>query len=143
MGPTKGRSQIERGLADMSPPAPEPQTRWSPDPGTVEDWPFVLPLLGPRQIIGRQGLDKETRRLSEFSMSAQLNVAGHWYEVARVDTCHEEVHLHVFSRAGKELSRQVLLPICGPKDVDRGYELGEKMLVEGWEEHERRWRRGY
>ncbi len=31
---------------------------------------------------------------------------------------------HVFSRTGTELSRQVLFPIYGPKDVDRGYDLG-------------------
>jgi hypothetical protein len=142
MSQSKGRHQREHGLAVMSTPAPEAQQGWSPDPDAVEDWPFEVVLLSLGRIIGRQGLDTETGRLIEFAISAQVNVGGRWWNVARVDTCHEEVHLHVLSRTEQTLSRTVLLPIYGPKDVDRGWQMGERKLVSDWEEHVRRWRSG-
>jgi hypothetical protein len=126
----------------MSVPAQESQQGWSPDPEAVEDWYFEMPLLGLGRIVGRQGLDKETGRLIEFAMTAQVNVGGRWWDVARVDTCHEEVHAHVLSQTGQTLSRSVLFPIRDPKDVDRGWQAGERKLVVDWEEHVRRWRSG-
>lgn len=139
---SRGRPQIERKLAVMNTELEEPYRLWSPDPEDVEDWPFNLPIPGVGRIIGRQGLDKETGRLVEFSMTAQVQHGGQWHDTARVDTAHEEVHLHVFSANGSLLVRERLFSIYGPQDVDRGWREGEKMLVARWEEHERRWRCG-
>jgi hypothetical protein len=120
------------------------QDGWSPDPDNVEDWPLILPLDGLGRIIGRQALDKETGRLAEFALVAQVEYQGLWHDVARVDTCHEEVHLHLYAKDGREIkdARTVLLPVCNMSDVDRGYYMAEKLLIVEWEAHVQRWGRG-
>jgi hypothetical protein len=143
MTKAQGRMQHEKGLVVIGPALPAaPTPRWSPDPERVEDFPVNLPLLGMGRIIGRQGLDMDSGRLVEFSISAQVEYQGAWSEVARVDTAHEEVHLHVRSRNGLYIARSVLCIISGPQDVDKGYEDGERLLLTNWEEHEGMWRRG-
>lgn len=126
----------------MSPAEPDEDARWSPDPDSTETWPVKLLLDGLDRIMGRQGLDKETGRLAEFSLTSQVEDGGRWCDVARVDTCHEEVHFHLFSGNGDEILRESLLPIRSINDVDRGYPMGEKVLLAGWEEHVKRWNRG-
>jgi hypothetical protein len=118
--------------------------RWSPDPGNLEDWQVILPLDGLGRIIGRQALDQETGRLAEFALIAQVEYQGLWHSVARVDTCHEEVHLHLFAKDGREIeeARTVLLPVRDISDVARGYDRAEKLLIVKWEAHVRRWERG-
>jgi hypothetical protein len=134
--------QRERNLADMSRTEPAEDIRWSPDPGCLEDWPLVLPLDGLGRIIGRQALDEETGRLAEFALLAQVEYRGLWHDVALVDTCHEEVHLHQFAKDGQEIARTVLLPVRDISDVGRGYDMAEKLLIVEWEAHVRRWERG-
>jgi hypothetical protein len=128
----------------MNAAEPEEDVRWSPDPDSVEDWPFKLPLDGLGQIVGRQGLDKQTMRIAEFSLTAQVEYQGLWHDVARVDTCHEEVHLHLIGKDGEEIedARAVLMPIRDMGDVHRGYDMAEKLLIADWEQHVRRWERG-
>jgi hypothetical protein len=116
-----GRPQQEHGLAIMSVVEPAQEVRWRPDPDRVRSVPFRFPLLGIGRFVGRQGLEIETERMVEFSISAEVEVYGLWHEVARVDTAHEEVHLHQKSRTGKDISRTVLFAIYGPQDVDRGW----------------------
>lgn len=135
----KGRAQQERRVVDMSTPALQEDIRWSPDPAQVEDWPFVTVLLDLGRLIGRQGLDAITGRMVEFAIIAQVDVADRWIDVARVDTCHEEVHLHLKSRTGAEIGRNVLRTIYSPNDVERGWDEGEAMLLARWDEHVRRW----
>ncbi len=142
MSQAKGRMQRESRAVVMSLPITDTDDRWAPDPESVQDWPFRIPLVGLGQITGRQGLDAETGRLVEFSMTAQVELGGRWFDVARVDTCHSEVHVHLKSYTGEEIDRKVIFPIHNPNDVDRGWVEGEKMLIAGWEEHVRRWRRG-
>jgi hypothetical protein len=97
---SRGRDQERRlTVIDAALPA-SAAFRWSPDPERVENHRVELPLIGMGQIIGRQGLDADTGRLVEFSISAQITYRGKWSEVARVDTAHEDVHLHVRSRRG-------------------------------------------
>lgn len=139
----KGRPQRESGLADMSVIPAQDDVRWFPDPNEVESWPVTMPLEGLGRINGRQGLHVESGRLIEFAMTAEIESGAVWYQVARVDTCHGEVHRHLFSHDGHELDRKVLFPIYDPKDVDHGWEEGVKLLVAGWEEHVRRWRSGH
>lgn len=139
---SRGRDQERRlTVIDTALPAPAPPT-WRPDPKRVENHDVDLPLIDMGRIKGRQGLDLDTGRLVEFSISAHITYRGRWSEVARVDTAHEEVHLHVLSRRGLYIYREVLLPITGPHDVDRGWVVGYKRLLTGWELHERMWRRG-
>jgi hypothetical protein len=128
----------------MSLTEPEEDVRWSPDPGSTLDWPVILPLDGLGRIIGRQALDKQTGRLAEFALTAQVEHQGLWCDVARVDTCHEEVHLHLFGKDGQEIeeARTVLLPVCDISDVARGYDRAEKLLIVKWGAHVRRWERG-
>lgn len=134
--------QREGRTVIMGVPITEVDDRWAPDPERIEDWPFRVPLLGLGQIVGRQGLDSETGRLVEFSMTAQVAVNGQWFDLARVDTCHREVHLHLISHNGEEIGREVIFPIKSPWDVDRGWVEGDMMLIARWDEHMRRWRRG-
>ncbi len=141
MSKQKGRAQ-ERGLAVMSPAEPLLEVRWKPDPGSFRDEYFKFPLLGMGQFTGRQGLDIDTGRLVDFSISAQVEVYGLWHNVARVDTAHQDVHLHQLSRTGASIAITVLWPIFGPQDVDRGWVEGERLLIANWDEHVRRWRGG-
>jgi hypothetical protein len=139
----KGRVQRERRLVDMSVPLPVLDDEWSPpDPNDVDEWPFHLPLHGLGQIVGRQGLHRETGRLVEFAMIAQVVSDGRWRDIAVVDTCHNEVHFHQMSHTGQRIARRVILLIRSLRDVDRGWDEGEKILTERWDEHLRRWRRG-
>lgn len=126
----------------MNTPVISLEQRWSPDPETVEDYPFEMPLGGIRRIVGRIGLDRDTGRLVEFAIMAQVLYDGAWTEVARVDTRHEEVHLHLQSVFGGQIDRRVLRPIRGPQDVHHGWDEGIDVLTDNWEEHERRWRSG-
>lgn len=143
MGPARGRFQREKHLVVMSEPLPVLEDRWSPpDPDEVEEWPFVVPLHGLGQIVGRQGLDATSSRLVTFAMTAQVVFDARWCDVASIDTCHDEVHLHLMSQKGTRIARRVLLPIRTMQDIDRGWDLGEKILTEQWDEHVRRWRRG-
>lgn len=126
----------------MGPPTTEAERRWSPDPERVENFPFVVDLPYIGRIIGRQGLDIDTHRLVEFSMTSQVERSHAWFDVARVDTAHEEVHLHIFNKTGQKIYREVILPIYDPTDVDRGWEMGETNLIANWDEYLRRWRCG-
>src|SRR5690348_13656274 len=138
----QGRA-LERRLTVIEVVKPAPAAPlWSPDPGRVENYRVEIPLLGMGRLVGRQGLDVDSGRLVEFSLSAQVEWGGHWSEVARVDTAHSEVHLHVRSKTGLYIYREVLFPITGPHDVNKGYNEGERRLLAEWEHHERMWRRG-
>lgn len=145
MGRSKG-GRRDRGLADMSQVviAREDDPRWSPDPeAPVDLYPLEMPIAGLGRIKGRQTLDRDTGRIVEFSITAQIERGGIWHDIARVDTCHEEVHLHILCRrTGKDIARRVLRVIRSPQDVDQGFEEGVTILTEDWEEHERRWTRG-
>jgi hypothetical protein len=76
MSKAKGRAQQEVRLAVIGPALPESDIRWSPDPERVEDWRVETPLLGLGRMVGRQGLDIDTGRLVEFSLSSQINERG-------------------------------------------------------------------
>src|SRR4051794_26651993 len=98
MGKTKGRVQQDRRLADMcASPSSLADARWSPDPESiVEEYSINMPLQGLGRLVGRQALN-ESNRLIEFALTAQINVgSGMWSDVVRVDTAHEEVHIHYF-----------------------------------------------
>jgi hypothetical protein len=139
---SRGRPQIERGLVIMSPAVAEEQARWSPDPEQVTDWDYVQEIPGVGRIAGRHGLDKENDRLLEFALTAQVEHGGGWANVARIDTAHGSVHMHIFNQRGDKIALEELRPVYGPEDVSRGYDEAEHKLIAEWEENLRRWRRG-
>ncbi len=64
-------------------------------------------------------------------------------EVVRIDTCHGEIHRHLF-RAGSEaeIDRKLVLDlrVGMQQDVDRIYAEEYDYLVEHWDEFVERWR---
>jgi len=145
MGKAKGTARIARGLTDMSPPVVTRQDdpRWSPDPERpVDEYSIDFPIAGLGRLKGRQSLDAETGRIVEFALSAQIERDGTWHSIARIDTRHEEVHLHILNRRGDTIVRRVIRIIRGPEDVDSGWDESVTVLTDDWEEHERRWTNG-
>src|SRR5690348_14240261 len=68
----QGRA-LERRLTVIEVVKPAPAAPlWSPDPGRVENYRVEIPLLGMGRLVGRQGLDVDSGRLVEFSLSAQV-----------------------------------------------------------------------
>ena len=122
--------------------AAEKDQRWyPPDPEHTETVliNFLIGDLG--RIIGRAEFD-EANRLTEFSLTAHTRLAGDWWDVARVDTAHGEVHIHYFYRTRSYYDREVILPIYCQNDVDRGYLAAERLLVVCWDDNLRRWHDG-
>jgi len=128
----------------MSPPATvQEEIRWSPDPDeAVDEFPVDMPIQDVGRIRGRQALSQSTGRLVEFGVSAQVELGGYWHTIARADTDHYEVHLHLLNKAGETISRRVIRIIRSAQDVDLGWDESVNILVEHWDEHERRWRSG-
>ncbi|MBY4214605.1 hypothetical protein HQO42_23080 [Rhodococcus fascians] len=68
-------------------------------------------------------------------------------DVARIDTCHSEVHQHQFYRSGKPQNRQVLVPLhdCASledaeKAVNDCYDDCYLDMVGDWQDHLDRWK---
>lgn len=142
MSSGKGAGRRNRGVTDMSAPLLDAEPPWRPNLESADEHPFSMPIDAERQIVGRQCLDGETGQFIEFNLTAQVRRSGTWHDIARVDTKHQTVHLHILSKTGDTLARRELRKIDGPRDVDAGWVDGVKILVEDWEEHERRWRSG-
>jgi hypothetical protein len=56
-----------------------------------------------------------------------------------VDSCDQEVHIHRFSKAGRETRRR-LRKIDSLADVEHGWERAHELLVEEHDENVRRWK---
>jgi hypothetical protein len=70
-------------------------------------------------------------QLIEFAMSyLTLSDEGEWVERARADTCHREVHLHMFSTLGEETERELVHPITDFTSVDRGYDVCDERIYD-------------
>lgn len=77
-----------------------------------------------------------------FAIMLFLVDEGRACEIARVDTCHSEVHVHILNRDGSDSSRQVLRPIRQPEDVGIGWEEAVGVIIDDCDELVRRWRSG-
>jgi hypothetical protein len=82
-------------------------------------------------------------RLEGFAVMHMTQCGDQQEEVARVDTRHQEVHLHIFGHANYQLSRSVLRIIQTQQDVEDGYDEALDVITESWQEHKRRWRSGH
>lgn len=78
-----------------------------------------------------------------FSVVTQVAIDGHWYDVARADTCHDEAHLHRYVRGRRaEVGRHVLRSIGTIEDAEAGFDEACDRLLDDWEDNVRRWRNG-
>lgn len=81
-------------------------------------------------------------RLVFFSLQLCRTAGGEREKVARVDTSHGEVHIHVFKRGNNEVKRTVICPIpvdTSSKVLDHAYQDAYDRLledgpalIEGW-----------
>lgn len=148
MAKTKGRQSDSR-LADMSIPAPREEMGYSlPDPEEREDIDVRVVLApGGHELYVHYGLWRE-RMIVEFAIMQIVRHNGQWAEVARIDTCHGNVHHHQLgkSRPNDSVGLRTLLedlPHNNPWTVvDRWYERALEKMEAEWTEALRRWRRG-
>jgi hypothetical protein len=148
LGKTRGR-QADRRLADMSIPAPrEPVGYELPNPDEREDYNNRIVLAtGGHELYVTYGLWRD-RLVVEFAVGQIVRHNGAWVEVARIDTCHGNVHHHQLrkSRPADTVGVRVILeelPSDNPwKVVDSWYERALDKMETEWQERLRRWRRG-
>lgn len=140
MGKAKGRNRIEKGVKPVS-GAPEPAVD---SPAVVDDEAatfrndYTIDLPGGDRVKFRQVLD-DRDRLVDFALTHQHQEGTDWFDVARADCAHDEVHLHLWSFTGAEIARRVL---ADSSDMDDGYDLAEEAVIGAWENNLRRWSHG-
>ena len=141
---TKNRGLVQqrtRSLPDKTIPLPEPPRWYPPEPDPDLEYKINVPMPGLGRIIGRTQFDA-ANRMTEFAMTAQVYHDGVWWDVARVDTAHAEVHAHFMYRTRSYEDREVLLEIVTQNDVDTGYQQAEALLIACWAENVTRWKGG-
>jgi hypothetical protein len=140
---TKNRGLVQqriKSLPDKTIPVPGPP-RWNPpEPDPDLEYKVNIPMPGLGRIIGRTQFDVANR--TEFAMTAQVHHDGMWWDVARVDTVHGEVHAHFMYRTRSYEDREVLLEVFTQNDVDTGFQQAEALLIACWAENVTRWRGG-
>jgi hypothetical protein len=85
----------------------------------------------------------ETGDLVEFAVVQQTHDRGKWRYVVEVDSCHDvDVHLHRYSRLSDARvgEPEVLTPVAGLNDLQRGYDLAYDHVFEHWAGNVERWR---
>jgi hypothetical protein len=86
---------------------------------------FLRFMIGPRN------------ELLDFALVQQVQIGGTWHDVVRYDS-HRSVHVHIFSRNGEELKKE----ICDLAEIDRGYDTATAAISDGWRENRRRYLHG-
>jgi hypothetical protein len=116
-------------------------TSWQmPPPDECEEDEFYVDFDRHRV---HQRLRTWRGQLVEFSVVLQVHTpGGGWVTVARADTCHGEVHIHRYSRAGRERRKSVIRSVIALDDVAAGYDDACDMLIENRELAVRGWARG-
>jgi hypothetical protein len=139
---SKGRvQQRERSLPDKGIPPAEPERWHLPEANPDLQYKINIPMPGVGRIIGQTQFD-ELDRMTRFCLTAQVFLADAWWDVVRVDTCHDEVHAHYMYRIRNYEEREVIKPIYCQNDVDRGYQLAEALLIASWSDNVARWHGG-
>lgn len=123
---------------------PPPEERWclgTPDPETIQEHTYRTALPEGDILVHRFEQDDRDRLHGYAVMHMTWSGKG-LEQVVRIDTRHQEVHLHQFGRGGVELSRRCLRIIQSLRDIEEGYDEALELITENWEEHKRRWQRG-
>jgi hypothetical protein len=143
VGKSRGRVRNERGLVDKTVhPEPEP-TVWPPDLEAADRDPvppIVVPVSENDRIIQRMTFLRG--RVIEFPLMQEHRQGNSWWRVVRVDTCHDEVHVHRYAGGGNEFRRDLIKPITCQADVEAGLDEAEALIFDQWEENLRRWHLG-
>lgn len=136
----KGRVRRERRLVDMT-VAPAPAD-WRPAPSQTRREDCKIDLFDDDRVVIRQSVDSRNQ-VVDFSMTQQTLEDGVWSDVCRVDCSHDEVHVHWFDVAGRQVDRTVIRPITCIDEVHRGWDEASDIVFEGWQENlQRRASRG-
>lgn len=109
-------------------------------PGADED-PFKMPLDEGVFALARMRSDGPL--LVGFAVMLFVLRDGVECEVARVDTAHGTVHLHLFRPGGREVARREMRNIHRVEDIDSGYHEAISAIVDDYEDLIRRWDRGH
>jgi hypothetical protein len=136
---SKGRvQQRERGLPDKTIASPEPKRWHLPEASPDLQYKINIPMADLGRIIGQTQFD-ESDRMTRFCLTAQVLHDSAWWDVVRVDTCHDEVHAHYMYRTRNYEEIEVINPIYSQNDVDGGYQLAEALLIAKWSDNVARW----
>lgn len=142
MGWLQSRQKGIKHSVDMSLVEERPEFASRFDPEECEEWP---PLIFP---VGEGMSDRVVQvvmmhqdRVVHFAVMQQHLHDGAWVEVARMDTCHGESHVHRFQCDGSEEKRQVFCVLNTIEDVESEFERACSLLVDEWETELRRWNR--
>ncbi|WHU45090.1 hypothetical protein QNM97_13625 [Gordonia sp. L191] len=150
MAPNPGKKR--RNLADMTSQPLRLDYRRRADAVLVVDGPIYLSVAGDRL---HQREWHHRGRVVDFALNQYItcdhpdNPGGESADIARVDTCHSEVHKHQFYRSGRPQQRDV---ICALHDAD-SLEQAEDMIcgcydacyfdmADEWEDRLVRWKDG-
>jgi hypothetical protein len=121
---------------------PTHEEQWKrPDPGCGERHHIDVRLSSTERIKGWTQFD-EANRMLDFCLLGQVFHDGAWWDVVKVDTWHEAVHVHYYYRTRTYADKEVILPISSLNDVDHGYRLADTLVITCWKEHLARWRDG-
>jgi hypothetical protein len=121
---------------------PEPKERWQrPEPGQGERYEIDIAMPGVGRIKGYTQFDDDNRMIN-FCLLSQVFHAADWWDVVKVDTCHDAIHAHFYYRTRSYDEKEDLLPITCIDDIDLGYRLADKLVIACFEEHVARWRDG-
>jgi hypothetical protein len=123
----------------MSEAEDEPQDCWIYEPEDHdEEYEYEAPLgdghITMYRHVFRQG------RLVDFNVSQCTRRGGKWCLVARADSRHSSVHMHVYDQAGNKVGEPEI--VCGIEtqaDLENGYERADAMLETRWDDNYRRW----
>lgn len=141
MSKSKGRVRNERGLVDMTVAPEETPPLVMPSPDDCDEHEYDIYEAADSVHIHVRFVTHLGQPV-EFAFTQRVRDGIRWADVIRIDTCHDEVHVHRFGQSGTEFARTTLWPIEAQADVARGMDEAERLVVDEWEENVRRWRRG-
>lgn len=127
----RGRQQTERGLKDLT-QHPEPEgwparrRKAIETSGLVETTDSQLIWWTPDEweylVCERRGHSAANNELLDFAVVLQQRLSDEdkgWADVARVDTCHDCVHVHRYDREGKDSWDENRVPTDCRDNLDR------------------------
>lgn len=142
MGLSNKKSALRRGsIADMN--GYGPQKAWEPPPLEECDPEDVVPIpLNETARVTERFLRKDGRIVDYALMLDARQDGEDWSEVARIDCCHAEVHIHQYYRS-RPGTRDVIRPIRSQEDVEDSVDSSLDLIFGNWDRMIRKWRFGH